>query len=139
MVVLDMESHVVAKNYTIWLENGIIYIEFEPDTVLSAKIAKQLIQHRNQIGFGLLLPVLINIESLKGLNHLTLLKFITDIDETSTIAKAIIGSSPKAKLIGDLIVRFSDNQLATKNFSSIIKAHRWIHNFQLYYPIRKSI
>lgn len=139
MLVSEIESHKITQDYTIWLENGIVFIDFEPNTILDDPLLQKLIRHRKQTGIGLLLPTIINIDHLSGLHHKTLLLLIREIDRSSTIAKAIIGTTPKAVIISHLVVNFSAGMIATKSFHSILQANKWIKNYQLYKTYSKSL
>lgn len=111
------------------LENGIIYGEYFPNTVITLELAKQAVQDRYSLTKGVSYPVLADAINLKlvddearsYLGSEEACKYIT--------ALAIVTDKPISNLFANVYLKWDKPPVPTKLFTDKTKALRWLKLF----------
>lgn len=126
------EKYIVEQEFEMWLENGLVYAEFIPNSTITIATIQKFITNRNEISQGKLLPFLINLDNVSSIHYNSLTLFTQRIDDTSSICKALYASTPKGRILTNIIANNCQNEIITKDFDTVLAARDWIENFKLF-------
>ena len=128
----EIESYVIEDQFTMWLEQGIVFFDFEPETRLSMDLIQCIVNKRNGMGVGYLLPFVIDLSNLVTLDAGTLPELVKQLEETSNICTAILVNSEHSSIIARAYKNVCGAILPTEIFPSIIQAQKWMNNYKLF-------
>lgn len=130
--IIEEEKYLVKDQFVMWMEQGMVYSEFNSNCTITIATIQDFINARNEISSGQLLPFLINLDNIVAVHFNTLVFLSQQIDETSSICKALYATSQKGKILSKIIASQCNNTIITKDFDSALDARDWIENFKFY-------
>lgn len=118
-----------TDDFKIWLgEDGILCLIWEPDTNITLDMVKNVSNHIQSIAKGKTYPFLVLLDKTKGMDR-EAREFILNQDDYK--AAAIIGISPVARVVGNMIIGFNNKSSApTRMFADEVNARQWLEEFK---------
>ncbi len=113
----------VAK---IILDDGIIHVSFDPNTVLTLELAKALVKQRIEVSNYTNFRMYVDIRNVISIDEPTR-KYLAGEEGTQfAIAAAIHLDNPISKLLGNLFIKVDQPIKPAKIFTSKAKALSWL-------------
>ena len=110
----------------IWINNGIMYAEYKPNTVVTLEVARNQVKDRQELAQGKAYPICGGIINLKKVSNNAREYLGTDEAMKGVICFAIVTSNPLQKMFGNFYLTFKKSVIPTKLFYSNDEAIRWI-------------
>ena len=111
------------------LENGIIYGEYFPNTVITLDLAKKAVQDRYTLTKGTSYPVLADVINLKFVEDDAREYLSSDEACKFVTALAVVTDKPISNLFANVYLKWNRPPVPTKLFTNKEKAIRWLKLF----------
>lgn len=113
-----------------WLNNGIMYVQYKPDIVIEMDVAKEMVKDRHKVSAGISRPFLVDVTELlyigtDGRNYLAGpegCKFIS--------AGAIYTQNKLLAFVGSAFILLDKPLVPAKVFCNESAAIRWLNHFK---------
>ncbi|MFN6947157.1 MAG: hypothetical protein ACK4ND_19620 [Cytophagaceae bacterium] len=126
----ETKGHFKCERFEIWLDNGILYSAYAPNTYLDLETAKEVVRERLKLSNGILRPVFSNITNIVKIDK-EARTFFSHGDSIKLVsAIAILTTNKLQEIAGNFYINFDRPPLPTKLFISEKKALDWLEIFK---------
>ena len=124
------ENYFKNENVEIWIENGILYVVFAPDLVLTEQIARDLVIERIRISKGQTYPMLCVVKDAKTIEKAARDYLSTGDAIRYLSAGAFITNTYIEVLLTNAFLRLNNPPLKSRLFTDQKEAIRWLEKFK---------
>lgn len=125
-----MTGEVISTPYSkIWIKDGILYYKIFPNSEITSKHAREIIEESMKLSEGKNIPVFGDISEVKSIS-LEAREYISGEEATKIASSlAILASSPISKIIGNFLISLNKPSYPVKLFTSKEKALEWLKTY----------
>jgi len=124
------EQAVNTPYFDIWLEDGIIYEVFKPDTEITLPLAKEVVSIRMKLAGNKIHPIFVDIRNLIYADSASR-KYWASAEGTQLLkAGAFLVNHPLNKFLFDIFLLLNHPIIPTKPFCSKEKAINWLQQYK---------
>lgn len=122
--------YVNTEHYTSWLENGVFYLVYKQDSVVTLDIAKHIVGTRIEMSDGISRPTLVDVRGMIAVNK-EAKKYLAGEEAIRYItAGAIYLDNYLHYLAGNVFLKIDQPAIPSKLFTDKEKALRWLEPFK---------
>lgn len=118
----------LERKFTIQLRQGILFLCFNPETILTEELVKFADEKRNEISQGITYPLLIQLNDVFGSNK-NARKLLSAMGNNGITAIAIVTNNMIGKAIFNFVLNFENPSVPMKLFIDKTKAIKWLETF----------
>ena len=127
---LNKERFTENEYVEIWIENGIVYEVFKPDTILTIDVAKQVVIDRLKVSNEMTTPIFIDIRNLISSDSRARQYMASKGAVDYISAGAFLMDNELMRLLGNIFIKVDKPLIPTKLFTDTEKALTWLQSFK---------
>lgn len=112
------------------VENGIMHVVFERDTVITLEIAKSIVEERIQLSENKAYPLYVDINCVLSIDVEAREYLKSDEAMVFALAAALHVSNPLSKFLGNLFITVDKPKKPIKMFNAESKALNWLKKYK---------
>ena len=124
------EQHFKNQNIEMWLENEIVHLRYNANSVLTLEMAKEIVEERLKICDGVSRPIFADYRAVLFLDAKTR-NYLSEGDAVKLVkAGAFLIDHPITKLLGNIFTKVNRPPLPSKFFTDEKKALKWLESYK---------
>lgn len=112
------------------MNNGILYVTYSPDAVITLNIAKEITKQRIEYTNAVPCPLLISYEGLKAFDKESRDYSAAAEGIKGVLAGALLTNSVYTEFFGNFFLRITKPEIPAKVFTDKAKALEWLEQFK---------
>jgi hypothetical protein len=124
------ESYLENDYCSIWISNGVLFLEYKPNLVMGLEAAKRMVADRIKVSNGISRPSLLDLRNLVSTDRATMKYYKTKEVIQYVTASAFLTGSALGSLAGNIFLTLERPRIPTKLFTDQTKALEWLEKYK---------
>jgi len=124
------ENYLKNEYMEMWIEDGILYGVYLPNTVVTLAVAKKCVEDRLKVTNGKSYPSLVNLKNVAGEEKAARDYYSTGEGIKEVIAGAFIVGSYKSTILANYYLKLNKPKIPVRLFDSEEIALKWLEPFR---------